>query len=90
MAYGYKTCKTGDQIQAHNRDNSHQDVIDYQHIFIADIEKQRPGEQGGNKNSHCGPVQTGEKNPLLFPVGGEIIACGQPSIRCHSYTRSIS
>jgi len=81
MADGDKPGKAGDQIETHNGNHRHQDIIDHQHVLVIKLDEQRPEEKGKEQQAHGRPVEVGEKDPLLLLVGGEIVACGKPTIR---------
>jgi hypothetical protein len=57
MAYGYQPGKTQQQVQPHDRHDSNEYVIQYQHVFVADFKYQGPSEQQDQEKGENGPVQ---------------------------------
>ena len=75
--------ESGHQVQTNDRHHGDEDIVEHQHIFIADLVYQRPDEKHGEKDTEQESIQMGKKDALLFLVTAEKIACGQPAVCGH-------
>jgi hypothetical protein len=76
MADGDQPGKSQQKVQAHDRYNGNEDIVQHQHVLVADFKEQGPPEQKDQKTGEYGTVQVGEKGSLFLFVGGEKISCG--------------
>ena len=84
MPDGNQAGITGQQIQSVNGNDGDQDIVDYQHGSITELNKKRPDEHKNQKADKDHPVQVRKENALLLFVGGEKISGCQPPILRHN------
>ncbi|BBO70559.1 hypothetical protein DSCA_44890 [Desulfosarcina alkanivorans] len=68
MTDGDQAGKAGDDVKADNRNHGNEDVVDDQHVFVAQAEKQGPGKKQKQKQDEDGPVQMRKEYSLFVLV----------------------
>ena len=75
MSDGNQTGKTGEQVQTVYCDDGDENVVDDQHVFVADLKHQRPDKQQHQETDKNQPVSMRQKYALFRLVGSKEIAC---------------
>ena len=75
VTYRDKTCKAGDQVQAHDGNNSDEDIINHQHGFITQLKQNWPSKEKNEKQGKDRLVQICQKCSLFLFVRSKEISC---------------
>ncbi len=76
MPDGYQTCKSGYKVQSHDGDDGDQNIVNHQHVLVAQLEQQGPSKQQDQKKGEKRSVQVCEKSFLFLLIRGiKISSC---------------
>ncbi len=76
MANGDQAGESGQKVESIHGHDGDQDSVDHQHIFVADLEYERPHKQGRQKTQEDHAIDVRQKYSLFRFIGGKKITRG--------------
>ena len=76
MADGDQSGKTGQQVQTVDRHDGDENAVDDQHVFVADLENQRPDKHQYQETHENQAVDVRQEDALFGLVGGKEVTRG--------------